>query len=158
MELEALQESLQEIKATGATLVAVSPMREPYLRKMAEKNHLEFDLLRDEGNVVSAKFGLVFRLPDDLIELYKTFGADLVRFNGDDSWTLPRTVQFVIDQKGILRHADVNADYTVRPDPSETIAVLKNLRVDRRALPRAMVYSQARCQAAFFVSDLLGFS
>jgi len=29
MELEALQESLQEIKATGATLVAVSPMREP---------------------------------------------------------------------------------------------------------------------------------
>ncbi len=89
MELEALQESLQEIKATGATLVAVSPMREPYLRQMAEKNHLEFDLLRDEGNVVSAKFGLVFRLPDDLIELYKTFGADLVRFNGDDSWTLP---------------------------------------------------------------------
>jgi hypothetical protein len=83
MELEALQESLQEIKATGATLVAVSPMREPYLRQMAEKNHLEFDLLRDEGNVVSAKFGLVFRLPDDLIELYKTFGADLVRFNGD---------------------------------------------------------------------------
>ena len=129
MELEALQESLQEIQATGATLVAVSPMREPYLRKMAEKNHLEFDLLRDEGNVVSAKFGLVFRLPDDLIELYKTFGADLVRFNGDDSWTLPMPARFVIDQKGILRHADVNADYTVRPDPSETIAVLKNLRV-----------------------------
>ena len=37
--------------------------------------------------------------------------------------------RFVIDQKGILRHADVNADYTMRPDPSETIAVLKNLRV-----------------------------
>src|SRR6266403_137769 len=110
-------------------LVAVSPMREPYLRKMAEKNHLEFDLLRDEGNVVSAKFGLVFRLPDDLIELYKTFGADLVRFNGDDSWTLPMPARFVIDQKGILWHADVNADYTVRPDPSETIAVLKNPRV-----------------------------
>jgi peroxiredoxin len=127
MELEALQESLQEIKATGATLVAVSPMREPHLRKMAEKNHLEFDLLRDEGNVVSAKFGLVFRLPDDLIELYKTFGADLVRFNGDHSWTLPMPARFVIDQKGILRHADVNADYTVRPDPSETIAVLKKL-------------------------------
>jgi peroxiredoxin len=128
MELEALQQSLQEIQATGATLVAVSPMREPYLKQMAEKNHLEFDLLRDEGNVVSAKFGLMFRLPDDLIELYKTFGADLVRFNGDDSWTLPMPARFVIDQKGILRHADVNPDYTVRPDPAETIAVLKNLR------------------------------
>ena len=127
MELEALQKRLSEIHATGATLVAISPMREPYLRQMAEKNHLEFDLLRDEGNAVAAKFGLVFRLPDELIELYKTFGADLARFNGDDSWTLPVPARFVIDQKGIIRHQDVNPDYTVRPDPAETIAVLKNL-------------------------------
>src|ERR1700687_6351183 len=128
MELEALQESLQEIKATGATLVAVSPMREPYLRQMAEKNHLERDLLRYKANGVSAKFGLVFRLPDDLIELYKTFGADLVRFNGDDSWTLPMPARVVIDQKGILRHADVNAGYTGRPGPSGSIAGLEKLQ------------------------------
>src|SRR5215470_4165230 len=127
MELEALQKSLQKIRATGATLVAVSPMREPYLRQMAEKDHLEFDLLRDEGDGVAAKFGLVFRLPDDLIELYKTFGTDLARFNGDDSWTLPMPARLVIDQKGILRHADINPDYTARPDPAETIAMLKKL-------------------------------
>lgn len=128
MELEALQESLSEIRATGAALVAVSPLREPYLRQMAEKNHLEFDLLRDEGNALAAKFGLAFRLPDDLIALYKTFGADLARFNGDDSWTLPMPARLVIDQKEILSHADINPDYTVRPDPAETIAVLKDLR------------------------------
>lgn len=128
MELEALQKSLSEIQAAGAALVAVSPLREPYLRQMAEKNQLEFDLLRDEGNALAAKFGLAFRLPDDLIALYKTFGADLARFNGDNSWTLPMPARLVIDQKGILRHADINPDYTVRPDPTETIAVLKNLR------------------------------
>jgi len=128
MELEALQQSLPEIQATGAALVAISPMREPYLKQMAEKNHLAFDLLRDEGNAVAAKFGLVFRLPQDLSEVYKTFGTDLARFNGDDSWTLPMAARFVIDQKGILRHADINPDYTIRPDPAETIAVLKNLR------------------------------
>lgn len=128
MELEALQKSLPEIQATGVTLAAVSPLREPYLGQMAEKNHLEFDLLRDEGNAVAAKFGLVFRLPQDLIESYKIFGVDLPRFNGDDSWTLPMPARLVIDQNGILRHADINPDYTVRPDPAETIAVLKNLR------------------------------
>jgi len=128
MELEALQESLPQIQATGATLVAISPLREPFLRQMAEKNHLKFDLLRDMGGAVAGKFGLVFHLPQDLIELYRAFGANLSHFNGDDSWTLPMPARLVIDQKGILRHADINPDYTVRPDPAETIAVLKNLQ------------------------------
>ena len=89
MELVALQESLSEIQATGATLVAISPQREPFLRQMTEKNHLGFDLLRDEGNLIAAKFGLVFQLPADLREVYLKFGVDLPRFNGGDSWTLP---------------------------------------------------------------------
>lgn len=130
MELEALQESLPELQAIGASLVAISPIREPYLRQMADKNYLKFDLLRDEGDAVAGKFGLVFHLPQDLIELYRTFGANLSHFNGDDSWTLPMPARLVIDQKGILRHADINPDYTVRPDPAETIAVLKNLQMD----------------------------
>jgi len=128
MELEALQQSLSEIQATGANLVAVSPLREPYQRQMAEKHHIEFELLRDEGNVVAATFGLVFQLPTDLREVYKGFGTDLHRFNGDDSWTLPMPGRFVIDQKGIIRHEDINPDYTVRPDPAETVAVLKTLK------------------------------
>jgi len=36
--------------------------------------------------------------------------------------------RYVIDAEGIIRAADVNADYTIRPDPSETVAVLKTLR------------------------------
>jgi peroxiredoxin len=128
MELEALQQSLPEILATGATLAAISPQREVFLRQMAEKNKLEFDLLRDEGNAVAAKFGLVFPLPPDLREVYSGFGVDLARFNGEDSWTLPMPGRFVIDQRGTIRHAAVNPDYTVRPDPAETVAVLKNLR------------------------------
>ena len=128
MELEALQQSLPEIQATGATLVALSPQREPFLRQMAEKNHLGFELLRDEGNIVARKFGLVFQLPPDLREVYLGFGTDLARFNGDDSWTLPMPGRFVIDQQGTIRHVDIDPDYTVRPDPTETVAVLKKLR------------------------------
>jgi len=128
MELEALQQSLPEIRAAGANVVAISPQREAYLRQMADKNHLEFDLLRDEGNVVAGQFGLVFSLPADLREVYTTFGVDLARFNRDDSWTLPMPGRFVIDQRGIIRHVDVDPDYTIRPDPAETVAVLKSLR------------------------------
>jgi len=94
---------------------------------MAEKNHLTFDLLRDEGNVVAGKFGLTFQLPADLREVYSKFGVDLQRFNGDDSWALPMPGRFVIDRQGIVRNADVDPDYTVRPEPAETVANLRKL-------------------------------
>ena len=48
-------------------------------------------------------------------------------FNDDDSWTLPLPARLIIDRKGIIRHADVSADYTNRPDPQETIQALKKI-------------------------------
>jgi hypothetical protein len=33
--------------------------------------------------------------------------------------------RYILDKEGIIRSADVNADYTVRPDPSETLAKLR---------------------------------
>jgi hypothetical protein len=37
----------------------------------------------------------------------------------------------VIDQEGIIRAADVNADYTIRPEPSETVRLLRTLSTRR---------------------------
>jgi hypothetical protein len=36
--------------------------------------------------------------------------------------------RYVIDQEGIMRAADVNADYTIRPEPFETVRIVKELR------------------------------
>jgi hypothetical protein len=33
--------------------------------------------------------------------------------------------RYVIDHEGIIRAADVNADYTIRPEPSETLRQLR---------------------------------
>ena len=32
-----------------------------------------------------------------------------------------------VDKQGIIRAADVNADYTIRPEPSETLSQLRAL-------------------------------
>jgi peroxiredoxin len=80
---------------------------------------------------VAETYGLVYTFPEDLKEVYLGFGIDLSRFNGDDSWTLPMPGRFVIDRSGIIRYAEVNPDYTVRPEPEETVPVLKKLRHDR---------------------------
>jgi peroxiredoxin len=84
-------------------------------------------VLCDSGNKVASQFGLVFSLPDDLHGLYSNFGIDLERFNGDDSWTLPMPARFILDQQGTIVTADVNPDYTIRPEPGDIIEILKAL-------------------------------
>ena len=64
-------------------------------------------------------------MPDDLIALYQQFGLDIPKHNGDDSWTLPIPTCLIIDPEGFIRHANINADYTVRPEPDDTLAALK---------------------------------
>ena len=128
MELEALEEAFPEIKEAGATLVVISPQRKEHLRQMAKKHHLTYDLIEDKGNAVAREFGLVFTLPDYLRELYLTFGIDLERFNGDDSWTLPIPARFVIDNNSVIRAVDADPDYTIRPEPGKTIEILKQIQ------------------------------
>jgi hypothetical protein len=39
----------------------------------------------------------------------------------------------LIDKGGIIRAADVNADYTIRPEPSETLTRLRKLNAGAAA-------------------------
>jgi peroxiredoxin len=127
MELQALQEALPLFRELGANLVAISPQNPVNSRKSVRTNALGFPILSDPGNATAAAFGLRFALPDYLIELYKRLKNDLPTFNGDTSWTLPMPGQFVIGQDSVIRYAEVNPDYTQRPEPADILAVLRHL-------------------------------
>lgn len=115
----------------GATLVALSPQLPQYGAELAEKLHLSFPILSDANNEVARHFGIVFRMPEDLAQIYKSLNMDLEKFNGDASWELPMPARYVIDQQNVIRSAVVNYDYTFRPEPSETLDVLRKLRKAR---------------------------
>jgi peroxiredoxin len=125
MELQALQEALPAFRELGAQLVAISPQNAVNSRKALRANRLDFSILSDPGNETAAAFGLRFALPDYLIELYKNLKNDLPAFNGDASWTLPMPGRFVIGQDGIIHYAEVNPDYTRRPEPSDMLPALR---------------------------------
>ena len=127
MELEALQQVLPPITELGATLVAVSPQLETFNREFIQKHRLTFDILSDPGNRVAETFGLVHELPDDLREVYRSFGIDLEKYNADGLWRLPMPARYVIGQDSLIQSADVNPDYTVRPEPDETVAFLRKM-------------------------------
>ncbi len=112
----------------GATLLAISPQLEEHSRALIKAKKLTFDLLSDPGNKVAKQFGLVYTFPDDLRQIYLKFGIDLTRFNGDESWTLPMPARFIVDQGSIIRYSATDTDYTIRPDPGDTIEALKAMK------------------------------
>ena len=116
---------LPEIETLGATLVAITPQLPEHSQALVRKHGLTFELLSDPGNRVASAFRLTFRLPDDLETVYRAFKIDLQAYNGDDSWTLPMPARYVIDTGGQIRAADVNADYTRRPEPEEAVNTAK---------------------------------
>jgi peroxiredoxin len=127
MELEALQGINSEVRALGAQIVALTPELERYTRALHKKLNLTFDILADLHLKTAKEFRLVFVLPDYLRDLYRSFGSTLDRFHDESEYRLPMPARYVIDKKGIIRAAEVNADYTIRPEPSETVQVLRAL-------------------------------
>jgi peroxiredoxin len=130
MELEALQAVWPQLRALGASLVAISPQLAQYGRAVRRRGKLEFDVLTDLHLRVAEAFRLAFGLPPDLKELYAAFGNTLDKFHDEPDWRLPMPARYVVDQDGRIRAADVNPDYTVRPEPDDTIAVVRGLRSD----------------------------
>ncbi|GAN77115.1 peroxiredoxin-like family protein [Acidisphaera rubrifaciens] len=131
MELQALQAALPQFEELGASLVAISPQTPVNSRKSVRQNNLSFPILSDPRNDVAAAFGLRFRLPDYLVDLYQSLKNDLPAFNGDPGWTLPMPGRFVVGRDGVVLYAEVNPDYTRRPEPEDMLPAL------RRAAPRA---------------------
>jgi peroxiredoxin len=132
-DLQALEEVRTEIEARGASLVAISPQTQANSRKSQRDNKLGFSILSDPGTAVADKFGLRFALPDDLIKVYRQFGNDLAMVNSDPAWVLPMPARYVIGTSGVIAYAEVNPDYTRRPDPSDLLPVLDRLRADTSA-------------------------
>ena len=131
--LVALEAARAEIEARGATLIAISQQTAPNSRKSQRQNALGFPILSDKGGDVGAQFGVRWTLPDDLREVHKALGADLTAFNGEESWTLPMPARYVIGQDGVIAYAEVNVDYTRRPEPSDIFPVLEQLRQHKAA-------------------------
>ena len=127
LELEALEAWADRFRQEGARLLAISPQVADLNKALKDNKQLSFDLLSDPGNGVADQFGIKYTLSAKLARSYSNIGIRLDEYNGDDSWTLPLAARFIIDGNGTIRYAVVNADYTIRPEPEETLAALKTL-------------------------------
>lgn len=120
LQLKSYQSHLAEIRAKGAELVAVSPQTPESTLSTAEQDALTFPVLSDVGGKVARTYGLVFKVPDDVVPIYKKFGIDLEKHNGDARHELPIPGTYLIGRDGTVLLSHVDADYKKRL-PVETL-------------------------------------
>lgn len=123
--LESLQAVLPQVQEAGASLVAISPQIPKHSGFTADQHELRFPVLSDPGNGVARQFGLVYRLPQELEQLYRSIFINLPLANGDQSWELPLPATYILDRDGTVLYAFADADHMRRAEPAE---VLERLR------------------------------
>lgn len=105
----------------------ISPQTEGHVREFKKEKGFTMELLSDPMNRVAEAYRLVYQVSDDVKMVYKNMGIDLEEYNGENTWKLPMPARYIVDRKGLVRYAVVNADHTSRPEPAETLAVLEKI-------------------------------
>jgi peroxiredoxin len=123
-QLEAMNGFLPQIRAAGASLVAISPQKPQQAFFMRDQHKLQFSLLCDAGNRVARQFGLVYPVPEYQQQVYRRSFVNLPFANGDDSWELPMPATYVVGRDGKIRFARIDVDYRERPEPLEILRVV----------------------------------
>jgi peroxiredoxin len=131
MELEALQAIAPMIEASGATLAAITPDTGAEFIADTRRHALDFEVLSDADNGVALLFGLLFRVPDFIRDLWLRLGIDLGARHGNPTgtWLLPIPGTYIVDRRGRIRHAHVDPDFRKRMEPEE---ILRRLAAVRR--------------------------
>lgn len=129
IELQALEEVSDEIKARGAKLVAISMQGAADSRKSQRDNKLSFPILTDKAGQVAKKFGLRWTLQPYVMQFFQMFGVELPAIHGDGEWNLPMPARYVVAPDGTVAYAEVNPDYTRRPEPTDLFPVLDQLTI-----------------------------
>ncbi len=125
LELKELQNILGELKEHKSSLIAISPQTPDFSLTTQEKNELSFEVLSDEKNIVSKKFGLVFSLSSELRPIYESFKINIEESNNDNSYELPMPATYVLDNNGVVIFAFVDEDYTKRCDPQDILDIIQ---------------------------------
>ena len=131
-ELEAWRDLHTDLRKRGAIFVAISPQTTRQNAFTLEQHGLQYPLLADPGATIAERFGIAHTIPQELRSYYQSIlinipfnNAGLSYHNATEaSWRLPLPAVFVIDQTNTILFAEGHADFRVRPEPADVLAVL----------------------------------
>lgn len=122
-ELETWRDLHDRLREAGALLVAISPQTSRQSDFMVGQHSLPFPVLADPGCKVAEQFGLAYPVPEYMREYYRSILVNIPFINGDSGWRLPLPGAFVLARDGKVLYAEAHADFRVRPEPEDALAV-----------------------------------
>lgn len=128
LQLRALNERLDDIRAHGAQLVAISPQVPDDSLSATEIDEMQFHVLSDQDAEVASRYGVAWKVPDYLMEHMRVDRElDLDAINNGDGSVLPIPATFVIAQDRTVSWRYVDVDYRTRSEPEDIVNALKAL-------------------------------
>jgi peroxiredoxin len=124
-ELEAWRDLYGALRERGALMVAIGPQTQRQSDFMAGQHRLPFPVLSDPGCALAGQFGLAYTVPDYHRDYYLSILVNIPFVNGEPSWRLAVPATYVIAQDRKILLAEAHADFRVRPEPEEALAVVR---------------------------------
>jgi peroxiredoxin len=127
VQLDALEEALPQIAATGASLAAITPETGGRAAEAKARHGAHYEILADVDQGLGIACGVVFRAPEPYRRLLLSRGIDLAERHGHSGWFLPVPATFVVNHAGVVSWAFIDVDFTRRAEPDDILAALAAL-------------------------------
>ncbi|KTF13955.1 peroxiredoxin-like family protein [Pseudoalteromonas sp. H105] len=126
-QLASIQKIEQQIADLDAQIIAISP-DSPEKLSESKIDSPNYQLLSDDGLVLSQALGLAFYLDDKTATIYRNkLGVNFVSLDGKAKVALPVPAVFVIDKKGLVNFQYANPNYKVRLTENLLLAAVKSV-------------------------------
>jgi peroxiredoxin len=128
LELRALQKHLANIEGSPARLVAVSPQGVATTAQTVDRNQLGYVVLSDLEAKVGRQLGLIYTVPDYLVDFHRKIGVNQEYFNAAGQMELPMPATFIVDRQGLVRFDFVETNAGKRLGPERVVDFIQTNR------------------------------
>ncbi|MCA1409625.1 AhpC/TSA family protein [Bradyrhizobium sp. NBAIM20] len=123
LNVRAVVQALDRIKAMGAQVVAIVPETQEYTGQLKAESGAPFPILTDLDNGYALSLDLAIWLGPEIQQLLSY--QDMAKFHGNDGWMLPIPAVFVVGRDGIVKARSVDPDFRKRMEIDDLIEALE---------------------------------
>lgn len=102
-QLKAYQDSVEMIRAIGASLVAITPESIEKVEKTVKLHNLDYTVIYDCMEKIMYDYDVMYSVTNDFSErVLKNAGVNIAGHNGREAAHLPVTATYIINKEGII--------------------------------------------------------
>jgi peroxiredoxin len=124
LNVRAVIQAMDEIKALGAQVVAIMPEMQQFAEKFKADANAPFPVLTDLDNGYALSLNLAIWLGTEIQGLLSY--QDLSDFHGNAGWMLPIPATFVVGRDGLVKARFVDPDFRKRMEIDDLLAALRS--------------------------------